>query len=115
MSDDQFDAILRHTLEDFRVSRGEKRILQSTLQELHADEQDLALYRHRAFEIARNELMSPEAKAVLDWLEDVNKVLKPTQTKSDLPEGDSAFLQSKNVYHKYHQTLLLFLQRIVFS
>ena len=91
MSDDQFDAILRHTLEDFRVSRGEKRILQSTLEELHADEQDLALYRHRAFEIARNELMSPEAKAVLDWLEDVNKVLKPPQTKSDLPESQAYF------------------------
>ena len=91
MSDDQFDAILRHTLEDFRVSRGEKRILQSTLQELHADEQDLALYRHRAFEITRNELISPEAKAVLDWLEDVNKVLKPPQTKSDLPESQAYF------------------------
>ena len=38
-----------------------------------------------------------------------------SETKSDWPEGNSAFLQSKNVYHKYHQTLLLFLQRIVFS
>ena len=91
MTDDQFDVILRHTLEDYRISRGEKRVLQATLEELHADNQDLGVYCHRAFEIARGELVSPAAKAVLDWLEDVNKILKPQAPASVGPASQAYF------------------------
>ena len=91
MSHDQFDTLLRQTLQDFRISRGEKRVLQSTLEALRADNQDLALFRHRAFEIARGELMSPEAKAVLDWLEDVNKVLQPQASAPAGPAFSQAY------------------------
>lgn len=77
MSSEEFDQILKHTLRDYRVSRGEKRVLKSVLDEMNADSDRMAFLRSRAFEIARNEVMSPGANGVLDWLEDVVKVLQP--------------------------------------
>lgn len=77
MSGDQFDKILRHTLADYKISRGEKRMLNAVLDELNADDNQLAFLRHRAFEIARQEVSDPESAGVLNWLEDVVKVLQP--------------------------------------
>ncbi len=77
MSSEEFDRILKHTLSDYRVSRGERRVLNSVLEEMDADAQKCAFLRHRAFEIARNEVLGPEADAVLHWLEDVIKILQP--------------------------------------
>ena len=71
------DEYLRSTLRDFRLSRGEKRILNSIIEELGAGDHELAVYRNRAFEIAREELIDPTAPKVLDWLEAVVKALQP--------------------------------------
>ena len=76
MAEDELNRILVKTLEDFRVSRGEKRVLKAVLQELDADEHRRALIRSQAFDIAREQLLSPEGKGVLDWLEDVVKILQ---------------------------------------
>jgi phosphatidylserine/phosphatidylglycerophosphate/cardiolipin synthase-like enzyme len=75
--DDQFDRILRRTLEDHRVSRGEKRVLNSILDEIGADQHQLAFLRHRAFEIARQEAAG--AQGVIGWLEDIVKILQPPE------------------------------------
>jgi phosphatidylserine/phosphatidylglycerophosphate/cardiolipin synthase-like enzyme len=74
---EQLDRILQHTLKDYRVSRGEKRVLSSILDDIGADQRQLAYFRHRAFEIARQEVTGPEAHAVIGWLEDIVKVLQP--------------------------------------
>ena len=79
---EQLDRILKHTLNDYRVSRGEKRVLSSILDDIGADEQQLAYFRHQAFEIARQEVTGPEAHAVIGWLEDIVKVLKPDSATS---------------------------------
>ncbi len=79
---EQLDRILKHTLNDYRVSRGEKRVLSSILDDIGADEHQLAYFRHKAFEIARQEVTGPEAHAVIGWLEDIVKVLQPESTSS---------------------------------
>ena len=91
MVDEQFDRILKKTLEDFRISRGEKRVLKSILDELDADEQQLGFIRHRAFEIARDEVLGPEAKGAINWLEDIVKVLQPDTSRSGVPEVEAYF------------------------
>lgn len=73
----ELDECLKQTLEDFRLSRGERRALQSIIEDQGADDNQLAFLRHRAFEIARNEVLGPQAHAVLGWLEDVVKALQP--------------------------------------
>ena len=73
---DELDRILRHTLSDLRVSRGEKRVLKKVIEEMGLDRQQLSKLRHQAFEIARSEVISPNAAGVLDWLEEIVKILQ---------------------------------------
>jgi phosphatidylserine/phosphatidylglycerophosphate/cardiolipin synthase-like enzyme len=73
----QFDVLLRQTLADRRLSRGERRVLSRVVEELRAGEHELAVLRSRAFEIARGELAGPHEKELLDWLEEALKALQP--------------------------------------
>lgn len=89
MKPEQIDDLLQRTLSDFRVSRGEKRILTAMLREQQGDPQKLAFLQHRAFELARQELLSPNAVKVLEWLEDVTKAFK--EPRPELPEIEAYF------------------------
>lgn len=91
MADEQLDRILKKTLEDFKVSRGEKRVLRSILDELDADEQRLAYIRHQAFKIAREEILSPKAVGTIDWLEDIVKILQSDSSPREVPEAEVFF------------------------
>ena len=83
MKTEQIDELLKRTLDDARVSRGEKKILNGIVREHGSADHQLAFLRHRAFEIAREELISPDAKGVLEWLEDVVKSFQ----KQDAADG----------------------------
>ncbi|MCG8651349.1 MAG: phospholipase D-like domain-containing protein [Pirellulales bacterium] len=81
----ELEEALKITLADYRLSRGEKRALAKVI-EKHADnERLLALARQSAFKLAREELGGPAADQVVDWLEDVLKLLLP----KDEPAGDT--------------------------
>ena len=90
MKPEQIDDLLKRTLADSRVSRGEKKILTAMVSEQQGDAQKLGFLQHRAFELARQELISPDAIQVLDWLEDVIKVFKEP-APLELPEVDAYF------------------------
>lgn len=70
-------ALLSRTLEDRRLSRAERQSLDALLGETHRDPRTLDHWRGTAFEIARAALALPEDQAVLEWLEDVVRVLRP--------------------------------------
>jgi len=72
---DEVDEILRQTLEDERLSRGEKQALTALFTDHRDDHQRLAFFRHRAFEIARRALEGSMTARVITWLEDVVKAL----------------------------------------
>jgi len=101
---DELDRILRHTLSDFRVSRGEKRVLKQLIKDMGLDPQQLANLRHRAFEIARSEVISPNAGGVLDWLEDVAKILqehpddKTIKSEAHFSPGNKCGLRIANLF-----------------
>ncbi|MCA9147290.1 MAG: hypothetical protein H6821_07915 [Planctomycetaceae bacterium] len=80
MTNEPLDRILKKTLEDYKLSRSEKGVLQRTLRELGVDDQQRSYFRHRAFELARAEVLGPQAHGVLDWLEAVVKVLDAGET-----------------------------------
>lgn len=86
MSHEEFDRILEHTLEDYRLSRGEKRVVKSVLGALDASEQELGVLRSRAFALAEEQLLDPDSKALLAWLEDVVNVLQPQAAPAPLPD-----------------------------
>ncbi len=90
MDSSEIDRILKHMLADFRLSRGEKRVLGGIVDELAGDEDQLAFVRHRAFAIARDELIGPDGVHVVDWLEDVVKALQP-KTSPDASDAEVLF------------------------
>lgn len=76
MNTDSIDALLRSTLADRSVSRGEKKVLADMVGEWGGNEQKLGVLRQRAFALARSELAGPESKAILEWLEDAIKIFR---------------------------------------
>lgn len=69
------DTLLQQTLEDVRLTRGEKQVLRGVLADLDLDEQKAGVFRHRAFDLARSALQHEDAAKVLDWLEEIVKIL----------------------------------------
>ena len=69
------DEILARTLDDSRLSRGEKHVLREIIGEMAGDRQQLAVMRGRAFAQAKNALAGELAGDVLDWLEDVMGII----------------------------------------
>ncbi len=90
MNKSQIDNILLKTLEDCRLSRGEKRLVRDILSEIGATEHNLAFVRHRVFEIARGQFSDDQSRAVITWLEDVAKLLL-LRSQQDRPSSEVAF------------------------
>lgn len=80
MKPDEVDGVLAATLEDDRLSRGEKHALKELLRSDDIRAEELAFVRHRAFALAKEKLPTHESRQVLEWLEDVVKVLQPKVT-----------------------------------
>lgn len=91
--DDEINATLRQTLEDRRLSRGERKALRAVIDESTHLRDHLARWRRSAFEVARATLPSTrtptEAQAIVDWLEEVVKltVLQPVSNASEQVEN----------------------------
>jgi phosphatidylserine/phosphatidylglycerophosphate/cardiolipin synthase-like enzyme len=69
------DEILQQTLEDRRLSRGESQALREVLKEHAGDRRKIADVRTRAFRLARKRIRGKENDEVVDWLEEVVRVL----------------------------------------
>jgi len=76
MDPTRIEDALRSTLDDRRLSRGEKQALRIVLTELRPDVRDLDVIRGRAFELAREVLERREDREVVGWLEDVVRVVE---------------------------------------
>lgn len=79
MNAQEIDAILSATLQDRQLTRTERQALQAVLEERKASEAVLALFRSRAFQLARDSVGDPRARAVISWLEDTVKTLLPSR------------------------------------
>lgn len=90
MDEKELDAILRQTLDDARLSRSERRALGEVLAEAGPTAAELAWMRSRAFDIARAELETWRDRLVLDWVEEVTKVLAAAAAPPE-PEAEALF------------------------
>jgi phosphatidylserine/phosphatidylglycerophosphate/cardiolipin synthase-like enzyme len=75
MDTDELDRALRATLDDGRLSRGEKQALGELLAAVPLDASRLAQLRARAFSLAKERTMEPRALEALAWVEDFVKLL----------------------------------------
>ena len=72
-----FERWLAETLEDLRMSRGERQALRGVLGDAQLTEQQRAKLRHRAFEMAKEVVSSRDGQQVVDWLYEVVKAMAP--------------------------------------
>ncbi|HEX8697829.1 MAG TPA: phospholipase D-like domain-containing protein [Myxococcaceae bacterium] len=79
MDASEIDAILTATLADKQLTRSERRALQAVLDDRRASEAVLALFRSRAFALARDSVSDPRARQVISWLEETLQALLPTR------------------------------------
>ncbi len=77
MTPQEFRQALVRTLEDRRLSRTERRALSSVLAEPPATESQWQQYRGLAFDVAREALSAGVDRDVIDWLEEVVRLLQP--------------------------------------
>lgn len=69
----------RQSLEDERVSRGERKLLRSLLKETLLTNKDLAILRRSVFEMAKEATILNPDVSILEWLEDASKLIYETQ------------------------------------
>jgi len=75
----ELDALLRQFLVDGKLSKAERTALTAWVQSNVASDAHRAVARSRVFDAARNAVADPQAAQVLTFLEDVLKVIVPTQ------------------------------------
>ena len=96
MNREEIDRILRQTLEDRRLSRGEKRTLGETFEDLIRIGSDPDFLRSRIFEIASGEVRSKEGRELLAWVEDVVKVLGNAALSRAPEVSSNAYFEPKD-------------------
>jgi phosphatidylserine/phosphatidylglycerophosphate/cardiolipin synthase-like enzyme len=91
MDTTEIDAILNATLADRQLTRSERRALQAVLEDRRASEAVLALFRSRAFALARESVTDPRARQVISWLEDAVQALLPTRRVPEASRMEAHF------------------------
>lgn len=91
MDTQELDRALLATLEDGRLSRGERQSLAELLRETQPDANKLAQLRARAFALARERSPDHGARALLDWVEDFVKLLAQLDASGHAPAASQAY------------------------
>ncbi len=76
MSPEAMRRMLKQTFDDHRLSRSERQALGRILEHLEPSDAMLSQYRQQAFEVAREVSREADNGLVIDWLEDVARVLQ---------------------------------------
>lgn len=76
MTPQQMREFLEQSLADRRLSRSEKSVLSQHLNEAKADAEQLAHFRRLAFDLAREAIDATNGTMIVEWLEEIGKVLQ---------------------------------------
>lgn len=89
---------LQESLDDVRLSRGERKVFKELLGEARPTRHNQELLFHHAFELAKDALKDTRDKAVVDWLDEVVKVLRPAEglKASGSRVADAIFFPDEN-------------------
>jgi len=85
MKPQQIRDMLAQTLEDRRLSRGERSALNQVFEQLEPNQRELANYRSMAFDLARDAIDATNGPRVIEWLEDAVKLLHQATDASAAP------------------------------
>ncbi|MDP7275657.1 MAG: phospholipase D-like domain-containing protein [Planctomycetaceae bacterium] len=85
MNPQQIRQMLVQTLDDRKLTRSERKAMDRILDHLDPDPHALALYRSVAFDLARETLVDPHSVELLEWLEDVVRLLESSKESGGPP------------------------------
>lgn len=106
MTPAEFRSVLRQTLDDRKVSRSERKALAAVFEEIRPVEKQLDLYRHEAFEVAREaSLEAIDQGAVIEWLEDIVRLLEPAIEDGNLVTSEACFSPGPVCRHRIRSLL----------
>jgi cardiolipin hydrolase len=92
MAPEEMQLLLVQSIEDLILSRGEKRALREIFEDLQLNDENLALLRRSIFDAARQKMTERNSQLVLNWLEDLMKMVQNHQsTTSRGPASESHF------------------------
>lgn len=108
MNPQKIREMLAQTLDDFRLSRGERSALGKILTHLDPSAQALASYRAMAFELARDVIDPSNSGTVIEWLEAVTKLLerqsagatKEEQAEAHFSPGDDCPQRIRRLFQR---------------
>jgi phosphatidylserine/phosphatidylglycerophosphate/cardiolipin synthase-like enzyme len=111
MNPDDLARFLRQSLADRKLTGSEKTALAGWLAANVQTDQQRGLARHTAFEVAKAAVSDPPAADVVEWLEDVMRVLAPmgAAPAADRPDGEQlAFFSPgerclQQIVHRFEQ------------
>jgi phosphatidylserine/phosphatidylglycerophosphate/cardiolipin synthase-like enzyme len=89
MTPQQMREILEQSLADRRLSRAERSVLSQHLDAAAADAEELAHFRRLAFGLAREAIDATNGTMIVEWLEEILKVLQPSagEAKAEIVEA----------------------------
>lgn len=91
MTNDGWEGMLAQTLQDGRLTSSERQALKGRLREAALDDRARATVRKSAFELARRRIADGGRGEVLEWLEEVTKLLLPFSGDSGDPFVEAHF------------------------
>lgn len=75
-------AALRASIEDLKMSRGEKKALREVLEDFVKGPEDRAFVRGLLFDVARDQDLARDGHRVLSWIEDGVRLLEPRSAEA---------------------------------
>ena len=95
-----WDGMLRQTLEDDRLSKTERKALKERLRDAALDDRKRAVLRSRVYEIAREKVADVRMAPIVDWLEEVSKLLLPFSGDDGDPMVEAHFSPGEACYRR---------------
>ena len=99
-----WEEVFEATIEDYRLTRSERRALRLLFDAKDLNEQSRGMLRHQAFAMARKTTVDADTASVLDWLEDVIKLLL-TPAEESGPESRVYFSPNDDCARAIEMTL----------
>lgn len=96
MNPNEFKNVLRQTLQDHRLARSEKSQLLTVLESLRPNDQQMANFRSIAFSLAGESIDAANGLQIIEWLEEVTKVLQPRPSAASADVSAAYFSPQDN-------------------
>ena len=105
MNSDELRELLQATLDDYRLSRSERRAFSERLNDVNLNEQMQDQCHRIAFELARESVNTVNVSQVLEWLQDVTRLVRKTVPQPQAIRSEALFSPSDDCWMKISSML----------